>query len=88
MPYVLMRSWWRGVVWCGAGLALVPASEIVPAPADKARPISGYPQGAWLNYGSWSPDGKHVSFTVGAGRERGQRAEGWPPRTAWQELAG
>lgn len=47
-----------------AGMSLVPATEVVPAPADKARPITGYPPGSWLNYGSWSPDGKHVSFTV------------------------
>eukprot|EP00798_Chlamydomonas_sp_ICE-L_P008108 gene8108-1354_t len=36
----------------------------VPAPAEVTRPIIGFPEGSWLNYVSWSPCGKYISFTV------------------------
>ncbi len=36
----------------------------VPAPPEVTRPITGYPEGSWMNYVSWSPDGKQVAFTV------------------------
>ncbi|MEW5309906.1 MAG: hypothetical protein WDW38_001749 [Sanguina aurantia] len=46
------------------GMSIVSATEVVPAPAEKLRPIFGYPEGSWLNYISWSPDNKFIAFTV------------------------
>ncbi|GFR47310.1 hypothetical protein Agub_g8997, partial [Astrephomene gubernaculifera] len=46
------------------GMSLVPASEVVPAPPDKCRPLSGYPPHGWINYVTWSPRGSHIAFTV------------------------
>ncbi|MEW5303425.1 MAG: hypothetical protein WDW36_006118 [Sanguina aurantia] len=46
------------------GMSIVSATEVVPAPAEKLRPIFGYPDGSWLNYISWSPDNKCIAFTV------------------------
>lgn len=38
--------------------------QVVPAPPEKTRPITGYPTGSWLNYVAWSRDSRHISFTV------------------------
>jgi hypothetical protein len=48
-------------------MAMVSASEQVPAPADKCRQIAGWPAGSWLNYISWSPDGDKIVGTRAAG---------------------
>ncbi|GLC33333.1 hypothetical protein PLESTB_000344900 [Pleodorina starrii] len=57
------------------GISIVPATEVVPAPADKCRPLTGFPPGSWINYVSWSPDGTHIAFTV-----RSPGGPGDPPR--------
>jgi hypothetical protein len=54
------------------GLSLVEAGTIVPADTQHTTPITGYPEGAWLNYVSWSPDGRHITFTT-----RSPGAAGW-----------
>ena len=51
------------------GLNLVPVTDqlMLPASADSPSPpksITGIPEGAWMNLVSWSPDSKHVAFTV------------------------
>ncbi len=48
---------------------------MVPAPADKTLKITGYPEGLWVNYVSWSPDNRHISFTT-----RSPGGPGDPPR--------
>jgi flagellar P-ring protein precursor FlgI len=45
-------------------LALVAATETVPAPPDRCRTVEGPPPGAWYNYVTWSPLGTQVAFTV------------------------
>ncbi|KAF8067166.1 hypothetical protein HT031_002213 [Scenedesmus sp. PABB004] len=57
------------------GLCIVPADTLVPAPPSATRSITGYPEGAWLNLVSWSPDGRFVSFTT-----RSPGGPGDPPR--------
>ncbi len=47
-----------------ADMAVVPASEMVPAPADRVQRITGYPEGLLLNYVGWSPEGKYIAFTT------------------------
>ncbi|KAG2482623.1 hypothetical protein HYH03_018465 [Edaphochlamys debaryana] len=56
-------------------ISIVPATEVVPAPQEKCKTVSGYPAGSWLNYVSWSPDGTHIAFTV-----RSPGGPGDPPR--------
>jgi len=56
-------------------MAIVSADQTVPAPPEALRPITGYPAGSRLNYVSWSPDGKHIAFTV-----RSPGGPGDPPR--------
>ena len=48
------------------GLFLVDMTDdlVLPAPREATTPITGYPEGFWLNLVSWSPDGKHIAFTV------------------------
>eukprot|EP00879_Flechtneria_rotunda_P026301 GHRR01028036.1.p1 GENE.GHRR01028036.1~~GHRR01028036.1.p1 ORF type:complete len:835 (+),score=219.07 GHRR01028036.1:164-2668(+) len=57
------------------GLCIVPAGTIVPAAETDTTPITGYPAGSWINYVSWSPDGKHITFTT-----RSPGGPGDPPR--------
>lgn len=35
------------------GLSLVQSGTMVPAPAQDTTPITGFPQGSWINYVSW-----------------------------------
>lgn len=48
------------------GLTIVDMTDdlVLPAPRDATTPITGYPEGFWINLVSWSPDGKHIAFTV------------------------
>ena len=48
------------------GLFLVNMTDdlVLPAPREATTPITGYPEGFWLNLVSWSQDGKHIAFTV------------------------
>ena len=50
----------------GAGLALVDTTDdlVVPAPKSQETPITGYPEGFWINLVSWSDDSKHIAFTI------------------------
>ena len=50
----------------GAGLALVNTTDdlVVPAPKSQETPITGYPEGFWINLVSWSDDSKHIAFTM------------------------
>lgn len=57
------------------GVAIVPSTETVPAPEEKLTRVTGYPEGSWLNYVAWSPDSRHISFTV-----RSPGGAGDPPR--------
>ncbi|CAL5225819.1 g8598 [Coccomyxa viridis] len=59
------------------GLTIVDMTDdlVLPAPRDATTPITGYPEGFWINLVSWSPDGKHIAFTV---RSPGQPGD--PPR--------
>jgi hypothetical protein len=47
-----------------AGLCLVSSDTLVPAAPEDTTPITGFPEGSWINYTSWSPDGKHITFTT------------------------
>jgi hypothetical protein len=55
------------------------ALELAPlppgGPPGPARRIEGVPAGAWINFVSWSPNGKRVAFTV-----RGSGAPDAPER--------
>jgi Tol biopolymer transport system component len=42
----------------------VSSDTLVPAAAEDTTPITGFPEGSWINYTSWSPDGKHITFTT------------------------
>lgn len=48
------------------GLALVNTTDdlVVPAPKSQETPITGYPEGFWINLVSWSDDSKHIAFTI------------------------
>lgn len=37
---------------------------VVPAPKSQETPITGYPEGFWINLVSWSDDSKHIAFTI------------------------
>ena len=52
--------------FCNAGLALVNTTDdlVVPAPKSQETPITGYPEGFWINLVSWSDDSKHIAFTI------------------------
>lgn len=78
-----------------AGLCLVSADTLVPAAAEDTIPITGYPEGSWINYASWSPDGKYITFTTrspgeqpggGAGSLYGCLAPLCPPLDACMPL--
>jgi hypothetical protein len=45
-------------------MCLVSADTLVPAAPEDTIPITGYPEGSWINYSSWSPDGTYISFTT------------------------
>ena len=49
-----------------AGLALVDTTDdlVVPAPKSQETPVTGYPDGFWINLVSWSDDSKHIAFTI------------------------
>ena len=49
-----------------AGLALVDMTDdlMMPASREKETPVTGFPEGSWLNYVLWSDDSKHLAFTV------------------------
>ncbi|KAG1675325.1 hypothetical protein FOA52_015999 [Chlamydomonas sp. UWO 241] len=57
-------------------MAIVDSKMVVPAPPEATRPLVGYPKGSWLNYVSWSPDSKHIAFSV-----RSPGGPGDPPRS-------
>lgn len=57
------------------GMCLVSANTLVPAAPEDTIPITGYPEGSWINYSSWSPDGKYITFTT-----RSPGGPGDPPR--------
>jgi hypothetical protein len=42
----------------------VSADVTVPAAPEDTTPITGYPDGSWINFASWSPDGLHITFTT------------------------
>lgn len=46
------------------GMALVSADQLVPAPEEQCRPITGIPPSACINFVSWSPSGTLVAFTT------------------------
>ncbi|BDA47831.1 probable glutamyl endopeptidase, chloroplastic [Coccomyxa sp. Obi] len=48
------------------GLSIVQMTDdlILPAPMERTTPITGYPEGLWINLVSWSQDGRHIAFTV------------------------
>lgn len=46
------------------GLFIVPSGKLVPAAPEDTLAISGYPEGSWINYVSWSPDGRYITFTT------------------------
>ena len=48
------------------GLSIVDMTDdlVLPAPREATTPITGYPEGFWINLVSWSQDGKHIAFTV------------------------
>jgi hypothetical protein len=46
------------------GLSIVPSDTLVPAAPEAMMDITGYPEGAWLNYVTWSPDGSYIAFTT------------------------
>jgi hypothetical protein len=50
--------------FCTAGMCLVSADTLVPAAPEDTIPITGYPEGSWINYSSWSPDGTYITFTT------------------------
>lgn len=51
------------------------ADQVVPAPEEQLRHVTGYPPGSWLNLVSMSPDGRYIAFTV-----RSPGGPGDPPR--------
>eukprot|EP00884_Botryococcus_braunii_P016557 jgi/Botrbrau1/3585/Bobra.0078s0037.1 len=59
------------------GMALVDMTEdlVLPASASLETPITGYPEGFWINLVSWSRDSRHITFTV-----RSPGGPGDPPR--------
>lgn len=61
-----------------SGLSLVRMTDdlVLPAAQEETTPITGYPEGFWINLVSWSRDGRHVAFTV--------RSPGEPPAVAME----
>lgn len=57
-------------------MAIVSSDQVVPAPPDQTRRITGYPAGSWINYISWSPDSRHIAFSI-----RSPGGPGDPPRS-------
>lgn len=58
-------------------MALVDMTDdlVLPAPASLETPITGYPEGFWINLVSWSEDSRHLAFTI-----RSPGGPGDPPR--------
>lgn len=50
--------------YTGAAIAAFTDDLMLPAAQDKLNVISGIPPGMWLNYVTWSPDSKHIAFTL------------------------
>ena len=47
-------------------LALVSMLEdtVIPAPPEHQLPITGIPDGHWINFVTWARDGTHLAFTL------------------------
>eukprot|EP00882_Tetradesmus_deserticola_P024797 GHRQ01027123.1.p1 GENE.GHRQ01027123.1~~GHRQ01027123.1.p1 ORF type:complete len:247 (+),score=80.74 GHRQ01027123.1:456-1196(+) len=52
------------------GLSIVPSDVLVPAAPEAMLELRGYPEGSWLNYVTWSPDGSFIAFTTRSPGER------------------
>ena len=51
---------------CTAGLGVLDFTDdlVLPAPAQTELKITGYPEGWWLNYVTWSKDSRQLAFSV------------------------
>jgi hypothetical protein len=60
-------------------LAVAPFADdlMLPIREGVARQISGIPEGMWINYVTWAPDGKTIAFTLRSAGDPGD-----PPRQA------
>ena len=47
-------------------MAVVDFTEdlVLPAQSERETRVSGFPEGSWLNFISWSDDARHIAFTV------------------------
>lgn len=71
------RAFFRALL--AVGMAVVDFTDdlILPAPAEREVQITGYPEGSWLNFISWSQDAKHIAFTIRSpGKDPAPRSEG------------
>ena len=59
-----MNSGSRMSYYTGLSLVNMTNDLVLPAPREATTPITGYPEGFWINLVSWSQDGKHIAFTV------------------------
>ena len=50
--------------YTGLSLAQMTDSLVLPAPLEDTLPITGLPEGMWINLVSWAQDGRHIAFTV------------------------
>lgn len=66
-----------------AGLCLVSADTLVPAAPEDTTPITGYPEGSWINYTSWSPDGTYITFTTRSPGEGCDQRPALKPLVFW-----
>ena len=57
--------------YTGLSLAQMTDSLVLPAPLEATLPITGFPQGMWINLVSWAQDGRHIAFTVRSPGEAG-----------------
>ena len=53
---------------------------VLPAPSRLETPISGYPEGFWINLVTWSPDSRHIAFTLRSPGELLNRLPSCGPR--------
>lgn len=51
-------------MYTGLGLLDLTDTVMLPAPARDETRITGYPEGFWLNYVTWSKDSRHIAFAV------------------------
>lgn len=54
----------------------LPLPQVVPAPPERCKHITGFPAGSWLNYAAWSPDGGLL----------GQAPEAMDSNAAWDRM--